>query len=157
MVGPNGQSGPSDVSRIRRVKRYNLSPARDPQLDRPVGVTLISAAYFIVGGVLLAASLFLVWRLVINPREFVQTFIYFFAWGFAVVLVPISAIFILAAIGLWRLQKRGLRLAVISAIVVLLWGLFVALSGSYQGLIFVPPATFILYYLAQRRVRALFR
>lgn len=148
MLEPNSQSAPSRVSRVRHVKDSGLPRlpgARDMQLDRPIGVTIISVIYFIVGGGVWPGLLVLL------------TALYSWIWGVALLLLLLAAGFILTAVGLWRLRNWGLVLAIISSIVILLSSLTAAVQGSYLNLVLALAEVVILFYLVQPKVRAHFK
>ena len=146
MLEPNSQSAPARVSRVRRVKDLSLRllEAQDTRLNRPVGVAIIAAIYFIVGGLLLPGYLALI------------MFLYYFIWELLVLLLALAAGSILAAIGVWRLRNWGLILVVVSSTVILLGTLSAAVQGSYLNMFFALAEAAILLYLAQPRIRARF-
>jgi hypothetical protein len=162
-------SGTSSVNRVKEELPYGSTEGRNAP-DRSVGVTVTSAFLFLAGGALSIGEVVLLCNLVANPRAFVQTFYWAAGWLIALVLLPFAVMFIPAAVGLWRLRKLGLGLAIISSVLWLLMGVFLAVGLgllsdplgllSDQGLIFLPSMLghlAVLLYLVRPKVRALFR
>src|SRR5829696_450775 len=100
MLEPNDRPSPSKAGRVQRITVKAPGPTTvrlSEGMNRPVGVTVISALYLSIGCVLLLATLGLIFDLLTNPRAFVHTFIYAMTWGIAICLPPLATLFVLTA------------------------------------------------------------
>src|SRR5688572_10593797 len=165
---PNDYTFPSGVDRLSRATGKALNPSLETRKSlpaRPIGVAVISVIYFLAGGALLVFALSRVWRLqsydAVPPEE-VGTRNGIFVEGVGgLCLLPLVALLVLTAFGLWTLRTWGLFSSFRTSTLAFLWTVLVAvfatLQGTYEVLISILPGAIILLYLAQPKVRAQFR
>ena len=158
MVEPNEQSS---IVEDQAPGSEKVTAARDARLVRPVAVMVVAALLFVAGGALLTFVLSLITRMVASgdlPPEAVGDRNARFIEGVgSACLLPVVIGLIVTGVGLWQLRRWALIVASIMAGLVLLWGLLVALAGSYPGLVLVVGGAVILFVLNQQKVRAQFR
>jgi hypothetical protein len=169
MIESNNQAFPPEVSGVRQVMgqapdRSMVAHNAPPQ--RPLGVTIISALFFIAGGALLIYTLVQLLAILNEPTH---TYIMVLMFGLASTMLLFGAILLLAAMGLWRLRRWGLISTIASLVLFLLrtlFGVVMAVADSplalfsAAGLLILLTMLVVLamlVYLVHPRVRARFR